>query len=178
MLFDFLLFEKDPEMLTTFNDNPNLLKKVDWLVTDHGCMAMTLKTKAQSSQWKSQDRKKHVKFGQMWRFCSLFSSIAKAWCIMNSCYKVVRSIRNTTLKLWADLLKQFIRNAQNCGITNHGFCTMITHQLTHWCLCVSFRSERNHALTPVFIGLGPHWLFWFPKTEDAAERKVLLRLRR
>ena len=31
----------------------------------------------------------------MWRFCSLFPSIAMAWCIMNSYHKVVRSIRNT-----------------------------------------------------------------------------------
>ena len=52
---------------------------------------------------KSQSRKKYVKFGQMWRFCSLFSSIAIAWCIMNSCHKVVRPIRNTILQyteLW------------------------------------------------------------------------------
>ena len=51
---------------------------------------------------KSQDRKKHVKFGQMWRFCPLFSSIAMAWCIMNSCHKVVRSIKNTASQLWAE----------------------------------------------------------------------------
>ena len=50
------------------------------------------------------------------------------WCIMNSCHKVVRSIRNTI----------FVRNAQNCGKTNHGFYTIITHQLTNQCLCVSF----------------------------------------
>ena len=37
--------------------------------------------------------KKHNKFGQIWRFCSLFSSIA----IINSGHKVVRWIRNTTL---------------------------------------------------------------------------------
>ena len=68
-------------MLTTFNDDPDLLK----------------------------DRKKHVKFGQMWWFCSLFSSTAMVWCIMNSCHKIVRSIRNTTLKLcayWAEAIPQ------------------------------------------------------------------------
>ena len=42
---------------------------------------------------------KNIKFGQMWRFCSLLSSIAMPWCIMNSCHEIVRSIRNTTLKL-------------------------------------------------------------------------------
>ena len=45
-----------------------------------------------------EDRKTLVKFGQIWRFCPLFSSIAMSQCIMNSCHKVVRSIRNTTLK--------------------------------------------------------------------------------
>ena len=75
---------------------------------------------------KNQDRKKHVKFGQMWRFRSLDSSIAMAWCIMNSCHKVVWSIRNTILKLCADCAKQFVRNAQNCGKTNQEFCGMLT----------------------------------------------------
>ena len=40
---------------------------------------------------------------------------------MHFCYKTVRSIRNTTLKLCTDCVKQFMRNAQNCGKTNHGF---------------------------------------------------------
>ena len=79
-----------------------------------------------------------VKVLQMWRFCSLFSSITLTCCIMNSCCKVLWSIRNTILKLWADCAKQFFRNVQNCGKTNHGFCTTIMHQLTHRCLCVSF----------------------------------------
>ena len=42
-------------------------------------MAMTLKPKPKhpnGSVQKGQDRKKQAKFGQMWRFCSLFSSIA------------------------------------------------------------------------------------------------------
>ena len=97
-------------------------------------MAMTLKPKSNcpnGSVQKSQDCKKHVKFGQMWRFYSLFSSIARVWCIMNSCHEVVRSLRNTTLKLCADCVNHFVSNAQNSGKTNHGFCTMIKHQLTH-----------------------------------------------
>ena len=53
-------------------------------------------------------------------------------------YYAVRSIRHTTLMLCADCAKQFVRNAQNCGKSNHGFCTMIAHQLTHLCLCLSF----------------------------------------
>ena len=82
--------------------------------------------------------KKHIKFGQMWRFCSLFSAIGMAWCIVNSCHKVIRSIRNTILELCANCAKQFVRNVQSCGKTNHGFCIMIKHQLTDQCLCVSF----------------------------------------
>ena len=110
----------------------------------------------------------------MWRFSSLFSSILIVWCIMNSCHKVVRSIRNTILKLCADCVKQFVRGAQNCGKTNHGFCTTITHQLTHRCLCVSLwpNQNRNHASTTVFTGLGPRWLFPLSKTEDTDKRKV------
>ena len=41
-----------------------------------------------------------------------------------------KSISNITLKLYVDCIKQFVRNAQNCGKTNHGFCKMITYQLT------------------------------------------------
>ena len=71
--------------------------------------------------------------------CSLFSFIAMAGCIMNSCHTVVRSIRNTTLMLCADCVKQFVRNPQNYEKINHGFCTTITHKLIDRCLCVSFR---------------------------------------
>ena len=55
--------------------------------------------------------KKHVKFVRMWRFCLMFSTISMAWCIMNSCHKVIRSIGNTILKLCAYCAKQFVRNA-------------------------------------------------------------------
>ena len=58
------------EMLTTFNDDPDLLKKV--ITVDDSCVYdYDIETKAQSSQAKCpeeksvQDWKKHVKFGQM-----------------------------------------------------------------------------------------------------------------
>ena len=52
------------EMLKTFNDDPDLLKMV--ITGDESWMyGYDIETKAQSSQWKSQDRKKHVKFCQM-----------------------------------------------------------------------------------------------------------------
>ena len=124
---------------------------------NHRCMATTLKPKpnhSNGSVQQSQDRKKHVEFGQIWRFCSLFSSIVTAWCIVNSWHNVVRSIRNTIVKLFADCENEFVRKAHNYGKTNHRFCTMITRQLTHQCLCVS-----HYASTIVFTGLRPSKLF-------------------
>ena len=67
------------EILKTFNDDPDLLKKVrtgdkSW-VYDYD-----IETKAPSFQWKkSQAGKKQIKFGQFGRFCSLFSSIEMLW---------------------------------------------------------------------------------------------------
>ena len=55
------------EMLTTFNYDSDLLKKV--ITGDESWVyGYDIETKAQSYQWKrpeNQDRKKHVKFGQM-----------------------------------------------------------------------------------------------------------------
>ena len=125
----------------------------------HECMATTLKPKPNNpnkSVQKSQERKNHINFCQMWRFCSLFSLIVISWCIMNFCHKVVR-------------------NSQNCGKTNHGFCTMIAHQLTYIDACAwvfGQKQNRNHALTTAFTGLGPRSLFSLPKTEDTDERKA------
>ena len=68
--------------------------------------------------------KTYFKFGQMWMFSSLFSSIAMVWCPMNSFHNVVRAISNSCeadLKLCADLVKQFIRNVQNCANSNISF---------------------------------------------------------
>ena len=139
-------------------------------MTNHGYLAMTLRSKPDHPK----TEKNHVKFGQMWRFCSLFSSIVMAWWIISSCPKVVRSIRNTTFKLCADCTKQFARNAQNYGKTKHGFGIIVTHQLTHRCLCMSFwpKKNRRHASTIVFTGLGNRWPFSIPKTEDTDERQA------
>ena len=112
----------------------------------------------------------------MWRFCSLFPSLAMAWCILNSCHKVVRSIRNTTLKLCADCAKQFVRNAQNCGRINHG----IRHNdnaPAHPSKLVREFLAKNKAVImtqpPYSPELAPAAIFLFPKTEDADERKAL-----
>ena len=69
----------------------------------------------------SQARKAHVKYGQMWKLCPPFFSIAMAWCIMNSCHKVVRSIKNTTLKLSNDCDKQFVRIVDHTSMLVHEF---------------------------------------------------------
>ena len=60
---------------------------------------------------KSQDRKTHLKFGQMWRYCPLFSSIAMTWCIMNSCHKeycleVISRLRQAILQKCTELWKK------------------------------------------------------------------------
>ena len=149
------------------------------LGTNHGCMAMSLKPKpnhSNGSVQKSQDRKKHVNLGQMWRFCSLFSSIVVTWFIMNSCHKIVLSIRNIILKLCADYVKQFVKKAQNCGKTHHGFCTMIAHQITYlYDTCAWVFSQKlncNHDSTTAFAGLDPLLdFFLFPKLKTSMKGK-------
>ena len=61
---------------------------------------------------------------------------------MNSCQKVAWSIRNTTLiEVMSSRVKQFVRDAQNCGKINHGFCT------THPCLYLYYSPD----LLPDFL---------------------------
>lgn len=74
--------------------------------------------------WKFKTKKKVST--QIRKFCSLFSSITLVWCIRNSCYKDVRSIRKTTSKVCTVWGKQFVRNATSCGKTK-SFWTIITH---------------------------------------------------
>ena len=59
-------------MLTTFNDDSDLLNKV---LTGHESWMHSygIETKAQLIQM--EDWKKQIKFGQMWTFWSVFSSI-------------------------------------------------------------------------------------------------------
>ena len=57
--------------------------------------------------------------------------------------KIIFDNRRITIIEVADnvgiiIVKKLVRNAQYCGKTSLGFCTMITHQHTHRCLCVSF----------------------------------------
>ena len=56
-----------------------------------------------------------------------------------------RSIRNATLKFYTNCAKQFVRNAQNCGKTNHEF----------WMLSFCKKKNSNHASTPAGFFLFP-----------------------
>ena len=151
-------------------------------MTNHDIESTILKPKpnySNGSVQKSQDRKKHDKSGEMLRFCSLFSSMAMAWWIKNSYHKVVRSIRNTILKLCNDCAKQFIRNAQNCG----KFCGWILHH------------DKTPARTPMFVrrffaknktvimpqppyssDLAPAYFFLLPKLKTPMKGKGVLPL--
>ena len=51
--------------------------------------------------------------------------------------------------------------------TNHGFCTVIMHQLTHRCWCVSFLQKNKTIITPQpsdFTEFGLRWIF-FPSNK-------------
>ena len=109
------------ELLTTFNDDPDLLKKV--VAGDESCVWLWHWNQSPIIPIKARQIQVNVK-------------VLLTVCF--NCHKIVRSIRNTTLKLCTDCSKQFVRNAQNCEKTNHEFCIMTTDQLTHWYLCVSF----------------------------------------
>ena len=91
-----------------------------------------------------------------------------------------RSIRNTTLKLCSNCAKQYVRNAQNYEKTNHAFCTMITHQLTHRYLCLSFWPKTKSYSYSIRILQYPPDLasadfFLFPKFKmNRCKESVLL----
>lgn len=78
---------------------------------------------------KSQNWKEHYRFGQMWRICSMFSSITMAWCIKSSCQNVILSIRNITLQLCVIWEKQNDRTVSNLVTISHGHYTMRMHVL-------------------------------------------------
>ena len=137
------------KMLTTFNNHIFVPKGHNW----RRIMAIWLRhwNLALSSQngslQKSQDWRKHVEFGQMWGFCTVFPSIAMAWCITKSCHKDERAIRNTILKFCAACAKQFNRNARNYGKTNHGrlaYISMVVLEI------FSEKYNRNQDSTAIF----------------------------
>ena len=115
------------EMLNDVNDDPNLLKKV---ITGNESWVYSydVETKAQSSQWKHTESPRPKKARQV------RSNVKVLLTVLFNYHGVVHQ----ELKLCAVCVKQYERNARNCGKTIHGFCITITHPLTRHCLFVIF----------------------------------------
>ena len=151
-------------MLTTFKDNSDLLKK--FITGDKSLVyGYDIETKAQSFQWKNSEEPGTKKASQVRSNVVLLT-------VFFDCNGVVHHEflpQGRTVKLCADCAKQFVRNAQNCGNLNHGFCKMIKHQLTHRCLCKSktvIMSQLPHSLD-----LSPANFFLFPKLKTQMKGK-------
>ena len=115
----------------------------------------------------------------MWRFCSLFSSIAMAWCILNSCHKIERWIRNTTLKLCADCAKQFFWNAQKLWILQHDNASARTSMLVREFVAknktvIMLQPQYiNRTWPPLTLFSSQNWRHrWkrFPRIEEIEEK--------
>ena len=105
-------------------------------MTSQGCMAMTLKPKTNHPSLKRPEEPRPKKSRQVRSNVKVLLTIVNG--VVHPEFLLQRRavIKEYYLKLWADCAKQFVRNGQNCGKTNHGYCSKITHQLTHRCLCV------------------------------------------
>ena len=135
-------------------------------------MAMTLKPKSNhpnGSIQKSQKRNKYIKFGQMWRFCSLFSSIAMVWCIMNFLpqghtvnkkyyLEVMRRLREAITQKRTEFWKN------TSWILQHVKAPAHTPLLMH-----EFLAKNKTVIMPQ-PPYSPD--LTLPKTKDAAERKA------
>ena len=90
------------------------------------------------------------------------------------CNKVVRSIRNTTLKLCGDCAKQFVRKAQNCGKTQSWILNN-DNAAAHTSMLVREFYSKNKAvimnLSLYSSDLDPADFFLFPITEDTNKGK-------
>ena len=126
---------------------------------------MTLKSKPNRPKWKRPEELR-AKIARQVRSNVKVLFTVFSYCNGVACHKAVWSIRDTTLKLSADCAMQFVGKAQNCGKINRGSYTMITYQLTHRCLCVSFWPKTktlNMPQTPYLRDLAPTNIFIFPK---------------
>ena len=118
-------------MFNDVNDDPDLLKKVitgneSWLY------GYDVETKAQSSQWKHTESTRPKKARQV------RSNVKVLLTVFFDYHGVVHKDLKITLKLCAVCVKQYERNACNCGKTIHSFCITITHPLTRHCFFVIF----------------------------------------
>ena len=121
----------------TFNDDPDLLKKVI-IGYESQVYGYDIKTKVKSLQWKRPEEPRPEKAYQV------RSNVKVLLTVFFDCNGVVhheflpqgRTVNNEYYLEVKRRLREAIR--QNCRKTNHGFCIMITHLFTHRCLCVSF----------------------------------------
>ena len=74
------------------------------------------------------------------------------------------------MKLCAVRVKQYERNARDCGKTIHGFCITMTHPLTRHCLFVIFWAKNNTVIMPqqpYSPDLAPCDFFLFPRLKGS-----------
>ena len=123
------------EMLNDVNGDPDLLKKV--ITGDESWVyGYDVKTKAQSSQWKHTESPRPKKARQVWSNVKVLLTVFFDYHGVVHQEFLLRLIRK--LKSCAVCVKQYARNARNCGKTIHDFCITITHPLTRHCLFVIF----------------------------------------
>ena len=120
------------EMLMTFNNDPDLLKNV---ITGDELLLKPKSNRPNGNVEKSQDQKKHVQFGQTRRFCSLLSSLAAVWCIMNSCHKVLRTVNKEYYLEVVHRLSKPIRQKltelwkNQSWILHHAYISMLVREI-------------------------------------------------
>lgn len=112
----------------------------------HWGMAMIWKSKPNYFNESVLDLEKHVKFGQ---------TFAMAWYIMNSSHKVVRSTRNTTLKLCSEKILKIEKWIMNLS----SWLRIGSHSdAGAWV----FGQKENHTPTTVFTEhINESKTFWF-----------------
>ena len=137
-------------------------------------MAMTLKIKTNHPNASVQTKKSTTSSVKCEGFAHCFLRFqwrGASWILARR-----RSIRNITLKLYADSAKQFVGNGQNCWKTNHGFCNHDNEPAhTHRCLNVSFWPKTKKKLImpqpPYTSDLAPVDFFLFRKLKTPMKGK-------
>lgn len=107
------------ERLNYLMNDSDLLKKV-WTIDETWVMDLMTKPKPGHHNGNDQKIPKNPYFDKIWMFWLSFSSITILWCIMSSCYKIVRTRWIIIVKLCAASLNQYEETARICGKINHG----------------------------------------------------------
>ena len=102
------------EMLTTLNDDPDLLKKV--ITGDKlWVYGFDIETKAKLIQWNRPEKPRAIKAHQVRSNVCVLITVFFDSKGVNSCHKVVRSIKNTILRLCADCAKAIRQKRTELG---------------------------------------------------------------